>query len=157
MDNCDSGLVLVRKAKPEDLAVIIDFKLSMFGDAGITGLLSENSRRVIEQTYRELYDEGAAVHFLLEVDRMAVACAGAFLKRDIPFCFYKIPFYGFIGDVYTLPQHRRRGYAGRLAREAIGWLRERDVYMIRLLATEQGRKIYEKLGFRPSDEMVLML
>ncbi len=109
------------------------------------------------KSYQALYAVGTARHFLVEVDGQTVACTGAFLKEDLPYCFYRRSFYGFIGDVYTLPGYRRRGYAERLAIEAIDWLKGHGVEMIRLLATPQARSLYVRLGFEPTDEMVLRL
>jgi GNAT superfamily N-acetyltransferase len=62
-----------------------------------------------------------------------------------------------IGDVYTDPADRGRGLARRLSREALDWLRAREVGTVRLLATQEGRAIFEELGFRPSEAMVLEL
>jgi GNAT superfamily N-acetyltransferase len=62
-----------------------------------------------------------------------------------------------IGDVYTDSADRGRGLARRLSREALDWLRAREVGTVRLLATQEGRAIFEELGFRPSEEMVLEL
>jgi GNAT superfamily N-acetyltransferase len=66
-----------------------------------------------------------------------------------------VPVYGFIGDVYTLPQYRHGGYGRRLVTEALDWLRRQGVETVRLVATPQGRALYTKLGFQPTDEMVL--
>ncbi len=80
---------------------------------------------------------------------------GPFLKSDLPFRYYKTPTYGFIGDVYTRPGYRGRGYAKRLSQHVLAWLQARGVRMVRLLASEAGRPLYEALGFHPSGEMVL--
>jgi len=83
--------------------------------------------------------------------------AGAFLKSDIPYRYFSVPQYGFIGDVYTAEGFRRRGLAKHLSELALCWLGSKDVRMVRLLASEAGRPLYEKLGFTASDEMVLEL
>jgi hypothetical protein len=51
--------------------------------------------------YQGLYADNLAIHFLAVADRQIVAMAGAFIKSDIPYCFFRNPNYGFIGDVYT--------------------------------------------------------
>jgi len=57
---------------------------------------------------------------------------------------------GYVLNVYTLPECRRRGF-GRLAMEALmACARERHIRLT-LLATEDGRPMYEKLGFAHDD------
>lgn len=94
-------------------------------------------------------------HFLIEVDNEIVAIAGAFIKDEIPYCFYKTPFYGFIGDVYVKQGHRRKGFAKKLTQEAINWLKKKDVKMIKLLATSEAEGIYKYFGFKNTTEMTL--
>jgi len=39
----------------------------------------------------------------------------------------------------------------------VSWLKSKGVMTIRLLASEQGRPIYQKIGFIYTDEMALTL
>jgi GNAT superfamily N-acetyltransferase len=146
---------MIRPADGADLPTIVDLKLRMFEEAGMAGSLAEDAYERVLKSCRARYAERAVMHFLVEVDGQIVACTGAFLKDDLPYCFCRRSIYGFIGDVYTRPAYRRRGYAARLAVEAIDWLKGQGVEMIRLLATPQARSLYVKLGFEPTDEMVL--
>jgi GNAT superfamily N-acetyltransferase len=58
------------------------------------------------------------------------------------------PDLAWIGMVLTDPAHRGRGYAARLMREALDWLRARGVACIKLDATAMGQPIYARLGFQ---------
>lgn len=51
-----------------------------------------------------------------------IACAGGFIKNNIPYCFFKEHQYGFIEDVYVEPDKRRNGYAKELTIEVLNWL-----------------------------------
>ena len=57
--------------------------------------------------------------------------------------------------MYVKPEYRNKGLAASLSKSCIEWFKEKNIVMVRLLASESGRPIYEKLGFKPSDEMVL--
>lgn len=109
----------------------------------------------VEKTYKELYKSGKAKHFIIKNDNKVIACAGAFIKEDIPYCFFKERKYGFIGDVYVEPDFRKKGYARILTNSVIKWLTEQEIKTIRLLASDNARKLYESLGFKGTDEMVL--
>jgi N-acetylglutamate synthase-like GNAT family acetyltransferase len=148
---------MLRKATVEDLAVIVSMKLRMFDEAGYADLLKENAAEQIQKKYNEMYGASTASHFVIEDNGTIVACAGAFLKDDIPYCFYKTEHYGFIGDVYVSPQFRKRGYARSLTQAVIEWLEGKGIHTIRLLATPEARHMYHQLGFVQTDEMVLHL
>lgn len=141
-------------ATEEDLPRVVDMKLRMFAEAGRASLLPPTKRQAVLDDYVRLYRANLALHFIAREHRDRIACVGAFIKDDVPFRYFEPSTYGFIGDVYTEPAHRSRGLAKRLSEDAMGWLRSRGVRVVRLLASEAGRPLYQKLGFQPSDEMV---
>jgi GNAT superfamily N-acetyltransferase len=140
----------------EDLPEIVHMKLLMFAESGHAGLLAENASEIVLADYQRLYTASLARHFIAKLGTTIVGCAGAFLKEDIPFRYFKTPRYGFIGDVYIDPANRGSGIASRLSADALAWLRSQDIGMVRLLASEAGRPIYRRLGFVSSDEMVFI-
>jgi len=142
-------------ATVEDLPRLVAMKLAMFAEAGRGALLAPNVANAIRADYEDFYAKDLARHFVARTNESIVASVGAFLKSDLPFCYFAPPHYGFIGDVFTEPAYRGRGLATALNEEAIRWLRAKGVTMVRLLASEAGRPMYEKLGFRASDEMVV--
>ena len=60
-----------------------------------------------------------------------------------------------IVNVYTEPEWRRRGYARQLLETIVAWCRERGVNSVVLHASDDGRALYEKLGFFSTSEMRL--
>jgi GNAT superfamily N-acetyltransferase len=144
-----------RRATVVDLPRIVQMKLAMFREAGHDGLLAPNAGELVLEDYRSMYASGIAQHFIA-CGEATVAMAGAFLKSDIPFRYFVNPTYGFIGDVYTDGSFRRRGLAAHLNKLALDWLASNSVTMVRLLASNAGRPLYERLGFAGSDEMVLV-
>ena len=58
-------------------------------------------------------------------------------------------------NVYVEPTWRRRGVAEALMRAVLATLAERKVRRIVLHASDQGRSLYERLGFVQSNEMRL--
>lgn len=144
-----------RAATAQDLRRVVAMKLAMFEESGHANAFAANASEVIFGDYQRLYVTSEAQHFVAETEGAVVACAGAFLKSDLPFRYFQVPVYGFIGDVFTEPAFRARGIAKALNEKALAWLRLKGVSMVRLLASEAGRPLYAKLGFVASDEMVL--
>ena len=62
-----------------------------------------------------------------------------------------------VNAVYVKPAFRRQGIARRLMQLVIAWARERDCSRVRLRTSEDGRFLYESLGFREGREMELDL
>jgi GNAT superfamily N-acetyltransferase len=61
------------------------------------------------------------------------------------------------GFTASIPSFRRRGIGWRLTETIVAWCRERGFRWIYLHASEQGRPLYESLGFEASSEMRLKL
>lgn len=58
-------------------------------------------------------------------------------------------------NVYVVPEWRRRGVAGMLMRSLLNALAKRHVRRIVLHASDDGRRLYERLGFVATNEMRL--
>ena len=64
---------------------------------------------------------------------------------------------GYIMNLYTLPEWRRRGIARAIMQAILEHLRAEGVSLASLHATEMGRPLYVELGFRPTNELRLVL
>jgi len=64
---------------------------------------------------------------------------------------------GYILNVYTDPEHRGHGLATLLTRAAINEVRRRGIRVVTLHASDEGERIYKRLGFEETNEMRLLL
>lgn len=147
----------MRIATVSELPMIADLKLKMFQEVGMAGILMDGFIDEVIRCYGKMYRSGTARHFVIESEGQLMACAGAFIKADIPYCFYRDRKYGFIGDVYVSAEHRRKGYARALTQAVLDWFREQDIKTVRLLASHDARNLYESLGFESTDQMTMIL
>jgi GNAT superfamily N-acetyltransferase len=58
-----------------------------------------------------------------------------------------------IQNVFTEPEWRRRGLAALLIKRIIDWTRQEGIYSLVLHASDEGRALYERLGFIATTEM----
>lgn len=147
----------IRKAEIKDLNLVIKMKMEMFTEVGSVALLQDNAEEKIYEEYRNLYQTEKLCHYLVYENDHVIACGGAVIKEDIPFCFFKTPMYGYIIDVYCIPEKRRNGYSSKVMEELIDWLQNKGVHNIKLKPSATGRHLYEKLGFYDSGEMELWI
>ena len=148
---------MIEKAQKSDLAEIVGLIIQMYAEGGYDRLFRDNAPEFILKTYEDLYDNAQAQHFIIRDEGKIVSTAGAFIKSDMLSSFTKDMYYGFISNVYTIPEYRDKGHATLLTQGAINWLKEKGMKEIKLVSTEMSKKIYEKMGFVPTDEMVMTI
>ncbi len=64
---------------------------------------------------------------------------------------------GNILNVYTEQEFRRRGLARWLVEAALHWCKANEIDFVILHASQEGRGLYESLGFQTSNEMRIKL
>ncbi len=80
------------------------------------------------------------------------ACAVGTISERLPGPHNPSGRYGWIFNVVTDPQWRRRGYSRACMDALLAWFGEREVHVLELLASESGQGLYEQLGFTVSPE-----
>jgi len=58
---------------------------------------------------------------------------------------------GWILGIYTEPQFRRRGIARAIMETIVAWCRAEGFGYVSLHAIDEGRRLYEAMGFRPTN------
>src|SRR5579871_3137526 len=64
---------------------------------------------------------------------------------------------GNILNVYTEPAFRRQGIARQLMHTALDWCHANGIRAVILHASDDGRQLYNELGFKPTNEMRISL
>jgi len=100
--------------------------------------------------------DGSYRGFLAEDNAGAVIGGGGIVVSPWPGVLgQRQPRRAMILNMYVEPRYRRKGVARALIETMIAWCRENEFTHVSLHASEQGRALYEKLGFKPTDEMRL--
>jgi GNAT superfamily N-acetyltransferase len=155
----------IRLANPGDLELISWHRARMFADMGKLPLeMFDSFRAQSLAALQRMFADGKYVGWLAsprnQLDKI-VAGAGAQL-REIPprpqsDAKGKIDIVGgrqaLIQNVYTEPEWRRRGLASLLTKAIIDWAREQGISSVVLHASDDGRRVYERLGFIATNEM----
>ena len=143
----------IKRAEIKDLPIVVKMKMEMFHEVGSINLLRDGAEEIIKDVYGNLYREDKCCHYIIYENSVAVAIGGAVIKEDVPFCFFKTPYYGYVIDVYCIPEKRKKGYATQIMKSLIEWLETKGCHSIKLKSSETGRVMYEKFGFYDSGEM----
>ena len=94
--------------------------------------------------------------WLADVDGAPAGSAGVVVLRKPPGAVELTGREAYVLNVYTLPEHRRKGLATALTERVLEWCASQGIRKISLHATGDGARIYERFGFRNEGrEMIL--
>ena len=148
----------IREATPDDTEVLVNHRLGMYRgmgtDPAVVATLQQPSREYFSRAVRE----GDYRGWLVQTSEGRIVSGGGIVisawpsnPRD-PY-----PRRIMILNMYTEPEFRRRGLARMLMQKMIAWCREQGYKSVALHASDEGRPLYESLGFKPTNEMRLTL
>jgi 2-iminobutanoate/2-iminopropanoate deaminase len=149
---------LVRRADARDAATIARHRAAMFRDMGD---LSADDFDVLckasEDWLAPRLASGEYIGWLVEQSGVVVAGGGVLLREmwPVPGCC-RAGRWAHVGNVYTEHSHRRRGLARSLMDAILLWCRANAIDHITLAASDEGRPLYELLGFE-ADGMAMKL
>ena len=154
----DHLAVSIREASVDDLPEILRQRRRMYEDMHYTNLAELGAMVSASSTFlRKAMTDGSFRAWLAYAAEHAVA-GGAVLISPWPAHPYDLECRrATILNVYTDPEYRRRGIARRLMQTMIDWCRQQGFAGVSLHASDDGRRLYESLGFEPSNEMRLKL
>ncbi|MBC2604339.1 GNAT family N-acetyltransferase [Puniceicoccus vermicola] len=143
-----------RFATVQDLPSIADLRFRMFDEIGTTGQLTDNFLSKTINFYTSEYENKVCIHVVSESDNSIIGCAGGLIRKDeFLQASFKQPNYGYLMDVYVLPNFRRKGVARSMIEMLWGWFEASNISTVNLDASRLSGDLYEKLGFKSSIQM----
>jgi GNAT superfamily N-acetyltransferase len=151
----------LREATVADVAVLAHHRAAMFRE--MESLDDGSTARVRDATeawLRVAMPRGEYRAWVAEAEGAVVAGVGLHVRPILPRLDARgalLPeVYGHVVNVYTEPAWRRRGIAERLMRRLLADTQPLHGRGITLHASDDGRPLYEKLGFLATNEMRLI-
>lgn len=156
------GLV-IRLGTPEDADVLARHRCEMFREMGVLGPEGYEQLHPASAAYfKKAIAEGSYLAWVGIVGEAVIAGGGMLLNVIPPRPgpdgrMLRLGPQGLIINVFVEQEWRRQGIAERLMRHMIEHARGSGVATLVLHASNQGRPLYERLGFKPTTEMRLFL
>jgi GNAT superfamily N-acetyltransferase len=152
--NARNGSVTIRKATLADLPMLLSYRRAMAEEMDRADHLAVNRMiAALEPYLRSAIAEGRWHSWIAEPG----GCASVEIVQWVPGRQDPTPRRAWIHSVYVEPACRRRGVGRQLTETILGWCREQAFQWVYLHASEEGRPLYESLGFEPATEMRLRL
>lgn len=156
--------ILIRPATCADAAVIARHRAEMFSDMG--QLLPSLYPQLVDRTITYLQDSIPAGEYKgwlaapRDREHLIVAGAGVQLRRVLPHPMARVGEnriaagrQAIVLNVFTEKGWRRRGLAALLMQHVLQWAAASDIDTLVLHASDDGRALYERLGFVQTNEM----
>jgi len=155
----------IRLATRADLDLLSEHRARMFQDMGeLPAEMFETFRSQSKETLRGQVERNQYVGWLAsprDEPLKIVAGAGVSLREVAPHPqpnsdgrFQIVAGrQAIVQNVYTEPEWRRRGLGTLLMKEIIAWSQKTGIDSLVLHASDEGRSLYQKLGFIATTEM----
>jgi GNAT superfamily N-acetyltransferase len=152
----------IRQATVDDLDFLVRHRCEMFKDMGKLqpegyNDLARETRKILVRGLKTGDYLGWVVTPSDQPDKV-IAGAGIQFRHRFPYPkqdgkIARAYTEAYILNVYTEKEWRRNGLAEMLINEILNWSRKNHIGNVTLHASEMGRPIYERMGFRQTNEM----
>lgn len=144
----------IRRATPEDAAIIAAHRRLMFMDLGHRDpeKLDAMERQFTDWVRDKLAREEYLAWFTLVEDRV-VSGVGLWIREWIINPNDLSGKEGYVGNVYTEREFRRRGCARALMQVLLAWCKEQGIRGLFLRPSEHAGELYTSLGFEPDNAL----
>ena len=155
----------IREATSDDIPLLAQHRVSMFRDMGQLPPAGEVELAHATKLYlRDAIPRGEYLAWVASStgsSPQAIGGAGVQLRPMLPrprppAGELELGPEAIVLNVYVEPTWRRRGVAGALMRAVLTALGERGIRRVVLHASDDGRRLYERLGFVRTNEMLLI-
>jgi GNAT superfamily N-acetyltransferase len=143
--------VVVRRATTDDVAILVDLRFAFVTEFAPDEGEDEAARASVAAYLTRALPSEEFLAWLVLDDDVVVATGGMVVyERMMRSKGAGVGREGYILNVYTLPERRRCGHAMRMMEALLDCARERGIRLT-LVATDDGKGLYQKLGFTHDD------
>lgn len=157
IDSMDLGY-RTRFATPGDAPILAEMRRQMFISMGKPDdERMQTALHAFAEWVANAIRRGIYIGWLVETTKSEpIANAGLLLLEWPPNLRDLGLIRGYVLNVWTSPDHRRKGIARALMQTVMAEAHSRRIHVLALHASDEGKHIYEKLGFRTSREMMFV-
>jgi len=147
-----------RTAVISDATLVASHRRAMFASmGGLEEELLDSMRRASEPWIARMITEGKYLGWITTDDARPIASAGLLILDWPPHPFDPAgESRAYLLNVFVEPGYRRRGVARALIELSLAEARSRSIRVVTLHASAEGRPLYERLGFRTTNEMLFV-
>jgi GNAT superfamily N-acetyltransferase len=142
--------MIIRKASLDDIDILIKLRMDyLFNERGriLTQEEQENLKEKLRAYFQKYMPDSGFIAYIAEDNGRTLSGAFLSIAERPPQNALSSSFVGTVYNVYTYPEFRRKGIASKVMNALLEEAERLDVVYIDLLASGEGKELYEKLGF----------
>lgn len=146
--------MIIRQARAADIPALVALRMELFCEVGelVTPQADPALWQATLDYFTQAMSEESALSWLAEADtqkggKQIVAAGTLALFERPPYPGNLAGMEGYLLNMYTRPQWRQQGIATALLDAITAFARSRQLGKVWLHASEQGRPLYERIGF----------
>jgi len=149
----------IRPAIPQDFETVLHHRRRMFEDMGFTDPPAlEAMLASATPLLRRGLTDGTYRGWLVETPEEGIVAGGGVIILEFQsHPMDPVPRRAWVVNMFTEPGHRRRGLARRLMQAMLAWCRAEGMRFVYLHTSDEGRPLYEGIGFEATNEMRIAL
>ena len=141
--------VILRKANPDDIDLLIQLRIDYLTE-DLGSLTQDETSAIIKQLseyFPKAISDISFIAILAEINGTVVSAAFLVISKRPANPSFITGVTGTLLNVITYPEYRRKGIATKVIEKIINESKKEGVSSIDLMATEDGKDLYEKMGF----------
>ena len=147
-------MIEYRKATVDDVEQLLKTRIDFLRNA--KNIKNENDEKILVLSNRDFLSsallDGSYIQFLAVDDSQIAGTSSVSFYRLPPHAHRLSGKVAYIANMFTYPTYRKRGIATKLFAMSVEIAKEVGCAEICLDATEMGRPIYEKYGFKKNED-----
>lgn len=151
--------MIIKRLGIEDVEFFLDLRLKLFYELQEIDK-NDNIENLINSTkeyYLKNIDKSLITYGIFEENKI-VSIGSLCLFERIPYMENISGREGYILNIYTLSEYRKKGYGKQITEKLIEHSKEIGIKKLWLNASEEGKRIYLKLGFKEkNNEMEIFI
>lgn len=144
---------MITLKKTEDIPLLLRWRAevikNVFGEEADESLMQAN-----EHYYKKHLADGSHLAFIAEMDGKDVGCGSICLSEELPSPDNPDGRCAYLMNIYVRNDWRKRNIGHNIVQRLIEEARIRNCDKIYLETTEEGRGLYESLGFKDLPDMM---
>ena len=142
--------MIIRKATVDDIDILVNLRLDFMRDEGVEIHIDDVNE--FEESLKDYFlrsiENETFIALLAEGDKKIISTAFMAIAERPPRKPHMSSRYGTIYNVFTRKEYRRKGISTNILNAVFAEAKTLGLGAIDLLATENGKLLYKKLGFR---------
>lgn len=151
--------MFIKRLNIEDVESFLHLRLKLFYE--LQEIERDDDVEKLKNSTMEYYlkniDKTLITYGVIEKDKI-VSIGSLCLFERIPYIENLSGKEGYILNIYTLPEYRKKGYGKEITKKLIEYSKDIGIKRLWLNTSNEGKKLYSKLGFKNKEnEMEIFL